>query len=307
MKFFSVFILLVSSIFTAQAQTAQPGYYPMTVGDVRVIALSDGTIPLNIKGLLHEKKPGEVQTLLKQSFQDTVVETSVSGYLVISGDQKILVDAGAGGFFGPTLGKLRQHLEAAGVHPADINAVVLTHLHSDHVGGLIDGDKMVYPNATIYISQPEADFWLTPANKATATSRATPFFDPAQQSVAPYQQAGRVKTYAPGAQLFPGIRAVALAGHTPGHQAFLLSSKGQHMLFVGDVIHAGAVQFTDPAVTIDFDVDFAGAELARGKAFDEAAKQGYWIAAPHLSFPGIGHVRKDGKGYQWVPVNYSIL
>lgn len=307
MRFFSVFILLVSSIFTAQAQTAQPGYYTMKVGDAQVIALSDGTLSLNIKGLLHEKKPGEVQTLLKQNFLDTMVETSISGFLIISNGQRILVDAGAGGFFGPTLGKLRQHLAASGVDPADIDAVVLTHLHSDHVGGIVDGDKRVFPNATIYISQPEADFWLTAANKATATPRATAFFDPAQQAVAPYQKAGKVKTYATGAQLFPGIRAVALAGHTPGHHAFLLTSKGQNMLFVGDVIHAGAVQFADPAVTIDFDVDFAGAEAARSKAFDEAAKQGYWIAAPHLSFPGIGHVKKDGKGYQWVPANYSIL
>lgn len=307
MRFFSVFILLVSSIFAAQAQSAQPGYYRMQVGDVRVIALSDGTIPLNIKGLLHEKHPGEIVTLVKKNFLDTIVETSISGFLVITHDQKILVDAGSGVFMGSSLGKLRQNLEAAGVQPSEINVVVLTHLHSDHVGGLVEGDKMVYPNATIYISQPEADFWLTPGNKAKATSRATPFFDPAQQSVAPYQKAGKLKTYTPGAQLFPGISAVALAGHTPGHNAFLLNSKGQQMLFVGDLIHAGAVQFADPAVTIDFDVDFAGAEAARGRAFDEAAKQGYWIAAPHLSFPGIGHVRKEGKGYQWVPANYTTL
>lgn len=307
MRFFSVFILLMSSIFTAQAQTAQPGYYRALVGDVRVIALSDGTVPLNVKALLHEQKPGEIDALVKQNYLDTIIETSISAFLVIVDDQKLLIDAGSGVFMGSSLGKVRQNLAAAGFKPEDITAVLLTHLHSDHVGGIVDGDKMAFPNATIYISKPEADFWLTKANKATATSRATAFFDPAQQSVAPYQAAGKVKTYAAGAKLFPSIKAVAFQGHTPGHNAFLLTSKGQHMLFSGDVIHYGAVQFADPAVTIDFDVDFAGAEAARAKALDEAAKKGYWIAAPHLSFPGIGHIRKEGKGYQWLPVSYSTL
>jgi glyoxylase-like metal-dependent hydrolase (beta-lactamase superfamily II) len=305
MKFLFFSLLFLSTLAT-QAQE-QPGYYRMALGDCEVIAISDGTVPLNIKGLLHEKKAGEVESLLKQNYLDTIVETSISAFLVRANNQLILIDAGTGNFMGSTLGKLRHNLEAAGVKPEEINAVLLTHLHADHVGGLSEGGKMVFPNATLYISQPEADFWLNPANKATANKRAMPFFDPAQQSIAPYQQAGKVKTYAPGAQLFPGISAIALAGHTPGHNAFMLTSKGEKIVFVGDIIHAGAVQFADPGVTIDFDVEFAGAEAARTKAFDDAAKNGYWIAAPHISFPGIGHVRKEGKGYLWLPINYMTV
>lgn len=305
MKFF-FFSLLFLATFATYAQE-QPGYYRMALGDCEVIAISDGTVPLNVKGLLHEKKTGEIESLLKQNYLDTIVETSISAYLVKTNNQLILIDAGTGNFMGATLGKVRHNLEAAGYKPADINAVLLTHLHADHVGGLSEGGKMVFPNATLYISQPEADFWLNPANKATANKRAVSFFDPAQQSIAPYQQAGRVKTYALGAQLFPGISSIALVGHTPGHNAFMLSSQGEKLVFVGDVIHAGAVQFADPGVTIDFDVEFAGAEAARTKAFDDAAKQGYWIAAPHISFPGIGHVKKVGKGYEWLPINYMTI
>ncbi|MCF6401344.1 MBL fold metallo-hydrolase [Chitinophaga filiformis] len=304
-------LLLLSGIFAAKAQTTgsrlpdQPGFYRMQLGDYQVIALSDGTIPLNLKTLLHETKPGEVQELLHSNFLDTIAETSISGYLILANNQQILIDAGCGSFFGPTLGKLKQHLIDAGLSPENINAVLLTHLHADHVGGLVEGDKMVFPNATIYINKKEAEFWLTTGNKEKANKRAQPFFDPAQAALMPYQQAGKVRTYDVGTQLFPGITAINAFGHTPGHSFYMIQSKGQKLVFWGDVIHAGAVQFTDPSVTIDFDVDLTAAAAARRKIFNEAVKEGYWIAAPHLSFPGMGHLKASGKQFEWVPANYT--
>lgn len=214
-------LLLLSGILSAKAQIAgspaQPGYYSMQLGDFRVIALSDGTIPLNMHTMLHETKKGEINTLLQQHYLDTVVETSITAYLIMKGDQQILVDAGSGSFLGPTLGKLSSRLAAINVKAEDIDAVLLTHLHGDHVGGLINEGKVVFPNATLYISKPEADFWLTAANKATANKRAQPFFDLAQMTIQPYQQAGKVKTFVPGPQLLPGISAMPAVGHTPGH------------------------------------------------------------------------------------------
>lgn len=306
-------LLLLNGLLVVSAQTAtsklpdQPGFYSMQLGDFQVIALSDGTIPLNLQGLLHETHKGEVQDLLHQNYLDTIVETSISAYLVRANNQLILIDAGCGNFMGATVGKLKQHLIAAGFHPEDISAVLLSHLHADHVGGLIDGDKITFPNATIYISKLEAEFWLTPANKGTANKRAQPFFDPAQAAITPYQKTGKVKTYDLGATLFPGISSVKSTGHTPGHSQFALESKGQKLVFWGDVVHAGAVQFVDPSVTIDFDVDLSAASDARKKAFEEAVGKGYLIAAPHLPFPGIGHLRGSGKHYQWIPINYTTI
>jgi glyoxylase-like metal-dependent hydrolase (beta-lactamase superfamily II) len=306
-------LLLSGIIFSAKAQKTgasqpdQPGWYRMQLGDFQVIALSDGTIPLNLKGLLHETKSGEVPELLHHDYLDTIVETSITSYLVVANNQLILIDAGCGNLMGSTLGKLKKNLIAAGFLPEDINAVLLTHLHADHVGGLLDGDKMAFPNATVYVSKAEAAFWLTLTNKEKANKRAQPFFDPAQAAIMPYQKAGRVKTYDPGTTLFPGISSIASSGHTPGHSCYAIESKGQKLVFWGDIIHAGAVQFSDPAVTIEFDVDLKAAAAARHTIFDDAVKKEYWIAAPHLSFPGLGHLNTDGKHYQWFPANYVSI
>lgn len=300
-------LLLAGAQNTTPLKFQQPGIYRMQLGDFDVLALSDGTIPLNLHSLLHDAKPGELKDLLHQSFLDSVVETSITAFLVSANNKLILIDAGSGAFMGATLGKVKDNLLAAGIRPEDVNVVLTTHLHADHVGGLVSDGKMVFPNATVYISKREADFWLNTANNKTDNKRAQPFFVAAQAAVAPYQNAGRVKTFEPGAILFPGISSAPSFGHTPGESFYILESKGQKMVFWGDVVHAGAVQFADPAITIDFDVDLTAARSTRKKAFEDAVKNGYWIAAPHLSFPGIGHLRSSGNHYQWLPANYRSI
>ena len=126
-------------------------------------------------------------------------------------------------------------------------------------------------------------------------------------SVNPYVQAGKFKSFEGNTDLVPGIKAVVTHGHTPGHSLYVVESKGQKMVFWGDLMHAASVQFPNPAVTIKFDVDSKTAAVARKNEFAQAAKQGYLVAAAHISFPGIGRLRADGKGYSWVPVNYSGL
>jgi glyoxylase-like metal-dependent hydrolase (beta-lactamase superfamily II) len=171
----------------------------------------------------------------------------------------------------------------------------------------MEGNKMVYPNATIYISQPEVDFWLDAGSKAKAPERLQKWFQEAELKVGPYLKAGKVKTFGYGAELFPGITPIAAPGHTPGHTFYALESKGQKLMFWGDVMHAAAVQFANPSVTIVFDVDAKAAAAQRKKAYDEAAKRGYWVAVAHVSYPGIGHLRAEGSGFVWVPINYSTL
>ena len=290
-----------------QVKAAAPGYFRMMLGDFEVTALSDGTVALPMDKLLTNTTPGKVDKALAKSFLKVPVETSVNGYLINTGSKLVLVDTGAAGLFGPTLGKLVENLKAAGYTPDQVDAVVITHMHPDHAGGLMNGDKLVFPNATVHADQHDADFWLSQANLDKAPKDAKGFFQGAMASLNPYIAAGKFKPFNGNTDLLPGIKALASPGHTPGHSTYVVESQGQKMALWGDLMHVAAVQFADPSVTIQFDVDSKSAAAQRKKAYADAAKQGYWVAAAHLSFPGIGHLRKDGKGYVFVPANYSVV
>ncbi len=122
----------------------------------------------------------------------------------------------------------------------------------------------------------------------------------------PYQSAGRFRPFDGDTALAPGVRAVATRGHTPGHAIYVVESQGQKLVLWGDLMHVAAVQFPDPSVTIRFDTDPKAAAVQRKKAFADAAKQGLWVGSAHLPFPGLGRLRADGKGYDWIPANYSV-
>jgi glyoxylase-like metal-dependent hydrolase (beta-lactamase superfamily II) len=308
MKHVTTFLIALFLFTVSKAQVnSQPGYYKMPIGDAEVIALSDGTITLDMNALLFNAKPNEINNLLQQNFLTNKVETSITVYLIRTNNKLILIDAGAGSFMGSTLGKLTQSIINAGFQPEQIDAVLLTHLHADHVGGLTANDKMVFPNATIYINKSDTAFWLSKQNRTNAAEGDKGFFDAASISITPYLKAGKVKSFDYGTPLFPGITALATPGHSPGHTSYVLESKGEKIVFWGDLVHAGAVQFEDPAVTIHFDVDSPKAAEERKQAFKDATTGKYWVAAGHLSFPGIGHVRANGSGYSWVPANYSSV
>ncbi len=302
---------LLSFLSGATAQSAdntnkvQAGYYRMHLGDMEITALSDGTVPQNFKQLLLNARPGEVEQQLRQNFQADPAELSDNSYLIKTAGKLILIDAGTAGAYGPTLGHVTESLNRAGYKPEQIDAVLITHIHVDHTGGLMNGDQMVFPNAVIYISKPEVDFWFGEGNKSKAPETLKNYFSQAEATVGPYLKAGKVKTFTYGNELLPGITPVASPGHTPGHTFYALESRNQKLLFWGDIIHAAAVQFADPAVAIVYDVNPKAAAAQRMKAFREAAKEGYWVAGDHLSFPGIGHIRAAGTGYTWVPANYS--
>ncbi len=308
----SLAIALALGAATAQAgapmvKTSAPGYYRMMLGDFEITALSDGTVDLPVDKLLTNTQPGKVTTALNQSFLKAPVETSVNAYLINTGSQLVLVDAGAAGLFGPTLGKLIGNLKAAGYQPEQVDAVIVTHMHPDHVGGLVTGDQRAFPNATVHADQHDADFWLSQAQMEKAPADAKGFFQGAMGALNPYISAGKFKPFNGNTELVPGIKAQASRGHTPGHSTYLVESKGQKLVLWGDLMHVAAVQFANPAVTIAFDTDSKAAAVQRQKAYADAAKNGYWVAAAHLSFPGIGHLRREGKGYCFVPANYSVV
>jgi glyoxylase-like metal-dependent hydrolase (beta-lactamase superfamily II) len=288
-----------------QVKTQAPGYYRLMLGEFEVTALSDGTVDLPVDKLLTGAKPGEVQKALRRDYLSAPVETSVNGYLINTGAKLVLIDTGAAALFGPTLGKLVANLKAAGYQPEQVDEIYITHLHPDHVGGLLADDKAAFPNAVVRMDKRDADFWLSADELAKAPADSKGFFQGAQAAIKPYQAAGRVKPFDGDTELVPGVRAIAARGHTPGHTIYAVESQGKKLMVWGDLMHVAAVQFPDPSVTIAFDTDSKSAAPQRKKAFADAARNGYWVAIAHVPFPGLGHVRSDGRGYAWVPVNYS--
>ncbi|WP_431477209.1 MBL fold metallo-hydrolase [Massilia eburnea] len=285
------------------AKTQAPGFYRMAVGDFEVTVLSDGTIDLPMDKLLHQKPEKSTKTL-EHNFLKSPVETSVNAFLVNTGSKLVLIDTGAGGLFGPTLGNLLASLKAAGYQPEQVDEIYITHLHGDHVGGLGVLDKPAFPNAVVRMDKHDADYFLSKANLDKASAEAKGNFQGPINAVSGY--AGKVKPFEGNTELVPGVRSTSSYGHTPGHTTYVVESKGQKLVLIGDLMHNAAVQFPEPGVTIEFDSDSKAALAQRKVAFAEAAKQGYWMGAAHLPFPGVGHLRAEGKGYKFFPVNYSV-
>jgi glyoxylase-like metal-dependent hydrolase (beta-lactamase superfamily II) len=302
-------LLLASTSHAAapQVKTQAPGYYRMMLGDIEVTALLDGTLDLQPKQLLTNTTQKDVGKLLDKGFQKDTVQTSVNGYLINTGSKLVLVDTGAAGLFGPTAGNLLANLKASGYQPEQVDEVYITHMHPDHVGGLLADGKPAFPNAIVRADQHDADFWLSQATMEKAPKEVQGFFQGAMASLNPYVAAGRFKPFDGEAELVPGVRSFAARGHTPGHSIYAVESKGQKLVLWGDMMHVAAVQFPQPQVTISFDNDSKSAAIQRKKAYADAAKGGFLVAGAHLPFPGIGHIRAEGRGYIWVPVDYQQI
>jgi len=284
-----------------------PGFYRVKVGDLEVTALYDGTGVFDPHWLSGTKATmdGVVKALQEDPHMLDVVDM---GFLVHMGKQLILVDAGAGTWWGGgALGRLAGSLRSAGYTPEEVDLVLVTHLHSDHVGGLTtqDGNR-VFPNAEVYVAKAESDFWLSPEIAAKAPKDAQPFFQSAQAIAAPYIKAGKWHTFSGSEPIVDGIQIVPLPGHTPGHTGYEFTSKGQKILFWGDIVHAQRVQLQHPEVTAIFDIDQTAATATRNQLLSKLAREDVLIAAPHTSlFPALGRLRKDGSGFSWVPVVFT--
>ncbi|RJX82588.1 MBL fold metallo-hydrolase [Pseudomonas sp. LS-2] len=303
-------VFLAATVVHAQApqQVRQqvPGYYRLAVGEYEVTALFDGYNDLSaglLKGLSKEK----IRALLsRESISGDKLPTAFNAFLINTGTHLILVDSGAGHCVPETAGQLVPNIIAAGYTAEQVDTVLLTHLHLDHVCGLVDPDgKALFTNATVYASKAEADYWLDPAHKAQAPEQAKEYFDIATHSLAPYRAAGTFKTFVAPQSPLPEVQTRSGAGHTPASTMYRFTSDGAAITFIGDLIHNAAVQFAHPEVAIRFDTDPAEAIKAREDEFSALAKNGEWLAAAHLPFPGMGHVTGDGKTFNWVPVMYG--
>lgn len=288
------------------AKNQAPGWYRMKVGDFEVTALLDGTLDLPVDKLLTNITPEKVNKALAANFLKSPVEASVNAFLVNTGTKLVLIDAGTGTMMGPTLGKLLTNLKASGYKPEQVDEIYITHMHGDHMGGLAAADKPAFPNAVVRAGKAEGEYWLSQANMDKAPEAMKGFFKGAQTMLKPYIAANKYKPIdGADVELVPGVRALNTAGHTPGHTIYSIESKGEKMLFLGDLMHVAAVQFADPSVTIQFDSDSKAAAAQRKKVFADAAAKGHHFAVAHISFPGIGRIRAEGAGYVWVATNYT--
>jgi glyoxylase-like metal-dependent hydrolase (beta-lactamase superfamily II) len=311
---FALCLILSFSLFgTAHAAAPQlkkpaPGFYRFMVGDIEVTALLDGTFPMKPGDILQGVKPEEVTKFLNQAYEGPTVMTSVNGFLVNTGTKLVLIDTGTGGFMGPTVGHLLENLKASGYQPEQIDEVYLTHMHGDHLGGLANSGKKNFPNAVVRADVRDANYWLSDVEAAKVTNPMMKGnFEHAKTSLAPYQTNGQFKPFDGETELVPGIHAHPAYGHTPGHTVYTVESKGKKLWLIGDMIHVAAVQFPKPTATLKFDSDNKLAASERAKDFAMAAKDGDLIGAAHLSYPGVGHIKKAGSGYTYTPIAYGWL
>jgi glyoxylase-like metal-dependent hydrolase (beta-lactamase superfamily II) len=288
-----------------QIRTQAPGYYRMMLGTFEVTALLDGTHDFPVQTVMTHIPEASVERDVSADDLTFPVQGSINAFLVNTGTKLILIDTGAGVLYGDCCDHLLANLRAAGYSPEQVDEVLLTHLHKDHVGGIVLDGRMAFPNAIIRTSKVEAEYWLNPANKAIAPPLLSTFFDAAAASLAPYIAAGRFKPFSETGQLEPGIYALAAPGHTPGHTAYVVHSETKTLIVWGDIIHVASVQLRDPDASVEYDTDAQAAQRSRRAMLQLAASKHWYVAAAHISFPGLGHIRATGSEYQWIPVNYD--
>lgn len=278
-----------------------PAVYRFSIGDAQVTALSDGTLPLDLHRMLKGIAPPETDALLARSFLSNPVQPSINCYLIVMGGRTILVDTGAGDLFGAgNGGRLAEALAAAGTAPDRIDDILITHAHPDHIGGLVRDGRFMFPKAVIHVAKADLDFFLDvqKSRNARATEQVAAMFKP-------YMDAGKVRGFDRNGEILPGISAELRPGHSPGSAIFRLTSRGEQLIIIGDIIHIAAVQLERPEVGFVFDWNPAMARTDRENALRDFAREGALVASPHMSFPGVGHFRADGQGYRWIPAEYA--
>ncbi|MCV2367634.1 MBL fold metallo-hydrolase [Roseateles oligotrophus] len=287
-----------------QRKTAAPGFYTHMLGDFEITALTDGTSPLPDVDFATNLSPEDRDLILERNHFKLPSHFATNAYLINTGAKLVLVDAGMGVSKQKdwAMGRLLGNLRAAGYEPEQVDEVLLTHMHPDHVGGLLLDGKPLFPNALVRADVEELPAWQKRAEAGDAQAKLV------VARLKPYVDAGRFKPFAADtaqAELLSGVRAVAAHGHTAGHSFFAIESKGQKLMLWGDLILSDVLQFARPDLRLDLEHDADAILLVRQRAYAEAAAQGYLIGAAHISFPGLGRLRADGNSYQWLPLIHS--
>ena len=302
----------ILTVLSAQASApmvkSQPGFYRMMLGDFEITALNDGVVDYPTHEVLPRATPEQIKTSLSAMGLSDPLGMSYNAFLINTGSKLVLIDTGTGGklqdsrLFRGT-GRLMANLRAAGYQPEQVDEILITHLGPDHVGGLTLGTERAFPNASLHVPKGEMDIILQPDKAPAWTKSWIPFW---ANLIEPYRKAGKSSTFDGDVPLTPGIRALATPGHSPGHTSYIVESKGQKLIVLGDLILVGAMQFAQPSLTSVFDSDPAAAAVQRERVLELATKEDDWVAGGHLSFPAIGHIRGENAHYLWLPANYEI-
>lgn len=280
------------------------GVHRMKLGAFEVTTLLDGYIELPQAVL--QGNAEVIQRAMEAGRVIAPIRTAVNCFLVNTGAKLVMVDCGGAKMLGPTAGRMPQALAAAGLEPAQVDEVYITHMHGDHLHGAVapEGAKL-FPNAVLRIAKADVDYWGSAAVEAVAPENQKGRFVAAKRAIAAYGD--RLQPFELGAALVPGIRSVPAAGHTPGHSCYLVGSGSARLLLLGDTLHVGPVQFARPEITVMFDFRQDDARARRQELFEMAVKDDLLIGAVHLPFPGIGKLRaRDGGGYVYEPMAWQM-
>jgi glyoxylase-like metal-dependent hydrolase (beta-lactamase superfamily II) len=289
-----------------------PGFYRFRVGDLRCAVVSDGFFasegPVGATFATNAPPDAVAATLAERFAPADRALLHFNAVFVDTGRNKILIDAGSGASFGPTAGALPSNLRAAGVDPGEIDTLIISHAHLDHLFGVLGPDgRPVFPNARVLISEAEHAFWTGPADLSKSplppeTKQA--FIDGTRKHLAGVKD--RLELVQPERELVTGVTAIATPGHTPGHLSFVLSSGDRQLFLTYDVVHHHALALPHPEWKVGFDTDPDVAVETRKRTLDRVAADRMPALAYHFPFPGLGHVARRGSGsYGWEPVVWA--
>jgi glyoxylase-like metal-dependent hydrolase (beta-lactamase superfamily II) len=271
---------------------AEDGWVTVKFGELTITALSDttGTMPFSLFSNISAEDFAALAQAGGAPSGDGV-PSWINAFLVAKGDDLYLVDTGMGA--GPGIVPL---IEKAGYTADKVTHVLITHFHSDHIGGLLDAEgKPAFPNATLYTPLRDEEYFIP------ASGPDVPGTELAKKVTAPYKAAGKYQAFDPGAQISPGVTSSSSWGHTPGHTGFAFASPEGPFMAWGDIVHAYLIQFARPEVTLSFDVDQPAAAATRREVYNKAADGKWLVAGAHLPFPALGHVVRKGAAFDWVP------
>jgi glyoxylase-like metal-dependent hydrolase (beta-lactamase superfamily II) len=287
--------------------TQSPYFYRFDVGNAEVTVVSDGPLPLGPpKGTFTGASDDEIKKMLSDNFlpSDNIVLEQNSP-IVNTGDKLVLFDTGMGTAknFGPATGRQQKSMAEAGIKPEDIDAVVFTHAHIDHIGGVVDANgKVLFPNAQFYIAQSDFDFWT---DEGKAGGPLKDFVVHARKNLMPVRD--RLIFYKDGEEILPGIQAIAAPGHTVGHTMFMISSGGKSFAFLGDLTHHQILLMEKPRMEFSYDTDPKQAANSRVRMLDMLAANKIAVMSYHYPWPGLGHVVKTGEGFHYIPEPMTMV